>query len=90
MNLDLVPAETFSPGEHLRDELLERGWTVSHLAGLMGRPTNVVSSILEAKIAVTPDLAHALSAALGTSSELWLNLERSYGSTASAQGSQQS
>ena len=74
----LVPAEAFPPGEHLRDELTERGWTVAQLAEMMGRPSHVVSEILEAQIEITPDLAQVLSAALGTSTQLWLNLEAAY------------
>ena len=73
-----VPAEAFPPGEHLRDELAERGWTVAQLAGMMGRPSRVVSEIVEAQVEITPDLAQALSAALGTSTQLWLNLEETY------------
>ena len=74
----LVPAEAFPPGEHLRDELTERGWTVAQLAGMMGRPSHAVSEILETHIEITPDLAHALSGVLGTSTQLWLNLESAY------------
>ncbi|WP_428117851.1 HigA family addiction module antitoxin [Candidatus Poriferisodalis sp.] len=74
----LIPAEAFPPGEHLRDELTERGWTVAQLAGMMGRPSRVVSEIVEAQIEITPDLAQALSVALGTSTQLWLNLEETY------------
>ena len=74
----LVPAEAFPPGEYLRDELTERGWTVAQLAGMMGRPSRVVLEILKAQIEITPDLAQALSEALGTSTQLWLNLEEAY------------
>ena len=78
MSSELLPAEAFPPGEHLRDELTERGWTVAQLAEMMGRPAHVVSEILEAHIEITPELAQALSAALGTSTQLWLNLETAY------------
>ena len=73
-----LPAEAFPPGEYLRDELTERGLTAAHLAEMMGHPPHVVSEILEARIEITPDLAQALSEALGTSTQLWLNLEEAY------------
>lgn len=78
MSTETVPAEAFPPGEHLRDELAERGWTVSAFAELIGQPPQVVEQILEAKTGVTPELAQRLSAALGTSAQLWLNLQETY------------
>ena len=32
------PAHAFPPGEYLRDELEERGWTVTEFAEIIGRP----------------------------------------------------
>ena len=74
----LVSAESFPPGEYLRDELAEHGWTISEFAEIIGQPSQVVSEMLEARVEVTPDLAQRLSAALGTSTQLWLNLEETY------------
>ncbi len=37
-----------------------------------------VSEILNAKKSITPDTALSLSEALGTSAELWLNLQTAY------------
>ena len=73
-----TPAEAFPPGEYLRDELEERGWTVTEFAEIIGRPIQAVSEILNAKKEITPETAVALSEALGTSAELWLNLQTSY------------
>ncbi len=88
MNLSskLVAAEVFPPGEHLADELVARSWTISQLAKLMGQPAHIVSNILDAQIGITPDLADSISAALGTSAELWLNLEAAYRSHTSVHG----
>lgn len=74
----LVAAEVFPPGEHLADELAARGWTIPQFAELMDQPVQVVADVLDAQIEVTPDLAAAISAALGTSAQLWLNLEQIY------------
>ncbi len=86
MSSKLVAAEVFPPGEHLADELAARGWTIPQLAKLMGQPAHIVSDILDAQIEITHDLAESVSAALGTSTELWLNLEAAYRSHTSTHG----
>ena len=78
MTVTHTTAEAFPPGEYLRDELEERGWTVSELAEIIDQPVLVVSEILDAKKAITPDTALSLSEALDTSAELWLNLQTMY------------
>ena len=78
MTVTHTPAETFPPGEYLRDELEERGWTVTEFAEIIGRPVQAVSEILNAKKSITPDTALSFSEALGTSAELWLNLQTAY------------
>ena len=78
MTVTHTTAEAFPPGEYLRDELEERGWTVSELAEIIGQPVLVVSEILDAKKPLTADTASSLSEALGTSAELWLNLQTIY------------
>lgn len=78
MASDYTPAEVFPPGEYLRDELQERGWTVTEFAEIIGRPIQAVSEILNAKKDITPETAVSFSAALGTTAELWLNLQTAY------------
>lgn len=78
MTLPQTPAEAFPPGEYLRDELEERGWTVTEFADIIGRPVQAVSEILNAKKSITPDTALSFSEALGTSAEVWLNLQTAY------------
>lgn len=68
----------FTPGEFLRDELEARGWTQADLGEIMGRPTRLVNEIIAGKKSITPDTAMQLGAALGTSPELWMNLESQY------------
>lgn len=70
--------EAFPAGEQLADELEARGWTQSDLAEVMGRPTQFVSEIITGKKEITRESAAQLGAALGTSAELWLNLQDSY------------
>src|SRR6185437_1552070 len=75
---DRVPAEVFPAGEFLRDELEARGWRQAEFAEIIGREPRLVNEIILAKRAVTPETAIALGAALGTSAQLWLDLESAY------------
>lgn len=75
---DFQLAQAFPPGEFLRDELEERGWTQSDLAEIMGRHVSVVNEILLGKRALTPETARALADAFGGSAQFWLNLESIY------------
>ena len=81
---DHTPAEAFPPGEYLRDELVERGWTVTEFAEIIGRPVQAVSEIPQRQEAITPDTALSFSEALGTSAEMWLNLQTAYQCTSAA------
>lgn len=78
MTTTLVPAAVFPPGEILREELAARGWAEGEFAQILGRPVQVVSEILNGKKEITPETAVAMGAALGTSAELWLNLQAAY------------
>ncbi len=70
-----TPAEAFPPSEYLRDELEERSWTVADLAEAMGQPVHTVAEMLDKATAITTETARALSEALGTTPEVWLNLQ---------------
>src|SRR5208282_4378151 len=72
------PAEVFPPGEFIRDELEERGWTQSDLAKIIGRPLSAINLIISGKKSITPETAIGLAGAFGTSPEMWLNLENAY------------
>ncbi len=75
---DRVPAEAFPPGEFLKDELEERGWTQEEFASIIGRPTTLVNQIVLGKRAITPEAAAEIGAALGVEAEYWMNLETAY------------
>jgi len=75
---DRVPAEAFPPGEFLKDELEERGWTQEEFATILGRPTTLVNQIVLGKRAITPEAAAEIGAALGVEAEYWMNLETAY------------
>jgi HTH-type transcriptional regulator / antitoxin HigA len=71
-------AEAFTPGEYLKDELDARGWSQTQFARIIGRPIQVVNQIIKGRKSITPETAAAIAAALGTSAELWMNLEIAY------------
>ena len=55
-----IPAQVFPPGDRLKEELDARGWTQADLADILGRPARLVSEIITAKRAITPETAHGL------------------------------
>lgn len=78
MSTAMIPAEVFHPGEYLREELEERGWSEREFAEIIGRPVQALSEILNGRKDITAETAVTLSDALGTSAELWLNLQGAY------------
>ena len=78
MNTKQMPAEVFPPGEFIREELEERGWTQEDLAEILGRPLRLVNEIIMGKRGITPETANGIAAAFGTSAQFWMNLESMY------------
>lgn len=66
------------PGRILQRELDERGWTQKALAEKMGRPAGTVNAICRGKKGITAQTALQLADVLGTSAELWLDLDSLY------------
>jgi addiction module HigA family antidote len=67
------------PGEILREEfLVPLGLSPGALAKAMGVPRTRVERIAAETIGVTADTALRLGKALGTSAQLWLNLQNRY------------
>lgn len=73
-----TPAEVFSPGDYLRDELVERGWTEAEFAEITELPLEAVSEVLIGKREISHETALAFSQSLGTTPELWLNLQERF------------
>jgi addiction module HigA family antidote len=67
------------PGEILLEEYL-KPWAMSAnaFARVLHVPPNRVSAIIACKRAITADTALRLARALGTSAELWMNLQQIY------------
>lgn len=66
------------PGEILRDELEELGYSASQFASRLHVPVNRITSILNGKRSITANTALRLSRFFGTTPEFWLNLQIAY------------
>ena len=67
--------EAYHPGSYLNDYLEEAQLTQDEFAKRLGITSKQVSLLLKEKANVTPDIAYKLSALMGTSPEVWLNLQ---------------
>ena len=66
------------PGELLREELEERDLSMNQLARELHVPMNRISAIVNGKRAVSADTALRLGRYLGTSAQMWMNLQAAY------------
>ena len=66
------------PGEILREELEELGLSAKAVADELGVPQNRISDILRGRRGVTADTALRLARYLGTTPQLWLNLQKTF------------
>ena len=73
-----MPVEVFPPGDFIREELEERGWTQEVLAEVLGTSLRLVNEIITGRRAITPATARALGEAFDTGPTVWMNLESVY------------
>ncbi len=66
------------PDEILAEELKELGMSANALARTLGVPTNRITAILNERRGVTADTALRLARYLGTSPDLWLNIQKTF------------
>ena len=66
------------PGEYIRDELNKRDWGQAKLAEITGRPLPAINEIIMGKRQIMPNMAVALSAAFGTTPDIWMVREAAY------------
>lgn len=67
------------PGEILREEFLKpMGLSINHLARELYVPVTRISDIVNERRGITADTALRLARYLGTSPELWINLQSKY------------
>jgi addiction module HigA family antidote len=73
-----MPRDSIHPGKFLADELTALNMSPTELAHILHVPSNRIYQILNGKRAITADTALRLSQWLGTSAEMWLNLQKLY------------
>jgi HTH-type transcriptional regulator/antitoxin HigA len=66
------------PGTYLQEELDARDMSNKTLAGLTGMHESVISSIVRGRADINADRAVKIGKALGTSAEVWMNLQSAY------------
>jgi len=67
------------PGEIIKAHYMEPlGFSVTALAARLGVSRKTLSSLVNERSGVTPDMALRLSRAFSTSAELWFNMQRGY------------
>ena len=67
------------PGEVLRDLCMKPlGLTVTQAAAALGVSRKTLSSILNARAGISPEMAVRLSLAFGTTAESWMNQQVQY------------
>ncbi len=66
------------PGEILRDELGALKMSAKAFSEALDVPGNRITMILKGQRGITADTALRLSRYLGTTPELWLNLQKTY------------
>jgi len=69
---------TIHPGLFLKEELEERSISQSTLARHIKVQPNVVNQICNEKRGISPEMAKKLGVALGTTAELWMNLQATF------------
>ncbi len=78
MKITNPPSEVYPPGDTIREELAERGWTQDDLAKIMGKSPRAINQVVCGKAAITPETAQQLAGAFGTSAEFWERREAYY------------
>ena len=75
---DRRPAQVVHPGKHLIEEIWCRNWTIRIFAEMIGEPVENIVNLIHGDLMMSPDLSEKISQALGTSAELWINLQTNY------------
>jgi addiction module HigA family antidote len=74
----MMARDPIHPGKFLADGLDSLGMNVPEVAEVLHVPANRIYQFLKGQRALTADTALRLSQWLGTSAEMWLNLQKLY------------
>jgi addiction module HigA family antidote len=72
------PDYTVHPGEIVEHYMEQEDCSKTDFSKKIGWSVEFLDALLNAKIAVTKDMAKQLSIATGTSVQIWLNLQKNY------------
>lgn len=73
-----IPYTPTHPGELLKDELQARNITQKKFAELIGIPYTMLNDIVNCRRPISADVALLIEAALGTSADVFVNLQMRY------------
>lgn len=68
----------FHPGYYIEDAIEDMGISQDEFATRLGTDIKTLSILLNGQANVTDELAKKLSIMMGTSSDVWLNLQKEY------------
>jgi len=72
------PVEAYAPDIFLKDEIKARGWNWQQLADEAGLAMADLAAVAIGHRPITQLVAEGLARALGTSAQLWINLDVAY------------
>lgn len=68
----------FHPGYYIKEYIDEMGFTKKGFASLLGVTPNTLNELVSGDRKLTTDKAYKLSELLGTSMEVWLNIQKTF------------
>ena len=69
------PAESFHPGEYVKEEMEARGWSIDSLSEMTGLQRHRLEEIMAEKWTLTLLDCYCLGKAFGASIRVWMNLQ---------------
>ena len=66
------------PGESLRDDLEEVGWSVNEFAARLGVSRNTASRLLNGRCGISPSVALALERIGWSTADFWMRFQAGY------------
>jgi addiction module HigA family antidote len=75
---DMIPGDSFHPGEFIKDELEAREWSQQDLADKMKVSKSEISFVVHGHRDINVKLAVLLEKAMGIDAEFWMNLQVKY------------
>lgn len=79
MNVEIAGLPLIHPGDVLREDVIpDSRLTKTAFARRLGISREALHNVLGGRAAISPLMAHKLARLLGTSPEMWMNLQQAY------------